>query len=129
MKARHEPSQAFELFRSQFRVESPRPRGKEGEHHFVNFENTLSPVVRERADDRNFAYFEGLQKIVLGLNGGAAPAAGAVKFDDDVRALFHLDVVHTVFQRMDRAGTARATPPQFLGRDDNDLWKNLQEVV
>src|SRR5207253_9506992 len=84
MKARHEPSQAFELFRSQFRLESPRTLRKEGEHHFVNFENTLSPAVRERADDRNFACFEGLQKIVLGLNGGAAPAAGAVKFDDEI---------------------------------------------
>src|SRR5437016_7298949 len=95
MKARHEPSQARELFRRQFRLESPRTLRKEGEHHFVNFENTLFLVVRERADDGNFACFEGLQKIVLGLNGGAAPAAGAVKFDDDVRAFFHLDVVRS----------------------------------
>src|SRR5436309_16140405 len=110
MKASHEPSQAFELFRRQFRLESPWPFRKEGEHHFVNFENTLSLVVRERADDGNFACFEALQKIVLGLNGGTAPAAGAVKFDDDVRALFHPDVVHTVLQRLDRVETARATP-------------------
>src|SRR5205807_5250610 len=129
MKGRHEPSQAFELFRSQFRLESPRTLRKEGEHHFVNFENTLSLVVRERADDRNFACFEVLQKIVLGLNGGAAPAARAVKFDDDVRAFFHLEVVHTVFQRIERVETARATPAQFFGGVENDLWKNLQEVV
>src|SRR5881227_377911 len=79
MKARHEPSQAFELFRRQFRLESPRTLREEGEHHFVNFENTLSLVVRERADDGNFACFEGLQKIVLGLNRGTAPAHGARK--------------------------------------------------
>ena len=61
--------------------------------------------------------------------GGAAPAAGAVKFDDDVRAFFHLDVVHAVFQRIERVEAARATPAQFLGGVENDLWKNLQEVV
>src|SRR5262245_14452220 len=129
MKASHEPSQARELFGSQFRLESPRTLREDCEHHFANFENTLSLVVRERADDRNFACFEALQKIVLGLYRGAAPAAGAVKFDDDVRAFFHLDVVHTVFQRMERVETARAMPAQFLGGIENDLWKNLQEVV
>src|SRR5439155_26219188 len=102
MKASHEPSQAFELFRRQFRLESPRTLRKEGEHHFVNFENTLSLVVCERADDRNFACFEGIQKIVLGLNRGAAPADGAVKFDDDVGPLLQFDVAHTVLKRMDR---------------------------
>jgi hypothetical protein len=30
-----------------------------------------------------------------------------------VRALFHLDVVHTVFQRIERVEAARATPPNF----------------
>src|SRR5947207_9874079 len=95
MKARHEPSQAFELFRRQFRLESPRTLRKEGEHHFVNFENTLSPVVRERADDGNCACFEGLQKIVLGLNGGAAPSAGAQKYDYDLRPLCQLYVVNS----------------------------------
>ena len=129
MKASHEPSQARELFRRQFRLESPRTLGEDCEHHFANFENTLSLVVGERADDGDFACFEGLQKIVLGLNRGAAPAAGAVKLDDDVRALFHLDVVHTVFQRMERVEAARATPAQCLGGIENDLWKNLQEVV
>src|SRR5574342_1041563 len=126
MKASHEPSQARELFRRQFRLESPRTLREDCEHHFANFENTLSPVVREGADDGNFACFEGLEKIVLGLNRGAAPAAGAVKFDDDVRAFFHLDVVDTVFQRMKRVEAARATPAQFLGGVKNDLWKNLQ---
>ena len=116
-------------FRRQFRLEPPRTLREEGEHHSAHFENTLSLVVRERADDGNFAGFEGHQKIVLGLNRGAAPAAGAVKFDDDVRAFFHLDVVHTVFQRMERVEAARATPAQFLGGVENDLWKNLQEVV
>ena len=129
MKASHEPSQARELFRRQFRLESPRMLREDCEHHFANFKNTLSLIVRERADDGNFAFFEGLQKIVLGLNRGAAPAAGAVKFDDDVRALFHLDVVHTVFQRIERVEAARATPAQFLGGVENDLWKNLQKVV
>src|SRR6266699_3415447 len=98
MKASHEPSQARELFRRQFRLESPRTLREDGEHHFVNFENTLSLVVRERADDGYFACFEGLQKSVLGLIRGAAPAAGAVKFYYGVQAFFHLDVVHTVFQ-------------------------------
>ena len=86
-------------------------------------------VVRERADDGNFAFFEDFQKIVLGLNRGAAPAPGAVKFDDDVRAFFHLDVVHAVFQRMERVEAARATPAQCLGGVENDLWKNLQKVI
>src|SRR5207247_11425030 len=99
MKARHEPSQAFELFRRQFRLESPRTLRKEGEHHFVNFENTLSPVVRERADDGNFACFEGLQKIVLGLNGGGDSAAGAEKFDDNVWTLIQLYVQQSLYLR------------------------------
>src|SRR5918994_76389 len=129
MKASHEPSQARELFRRQFRLESPRTLREDCEHHLINFENTLSLVVRERADNGNFAFFEGIQKIVLGLNRGAAPAAGAVKFDDDMRAFFHLDVVHTVFQRMERVEAARATPTQFLGGVEDDLWKNLQEVI
>src|ERR671914_834164 len=125
MKASHEPSQARELFGRQFRLESPRTLREDCEHHFANFENTLSLVVRERADDGNFAFCEALQKIVLGLNRGAAPAAGAVKFDDDVRAFFHLDVVHTVFQRIERVEASRATPTQFLRSVENDLWKNL----
>src|SRR5206468_6287575 len=129
MKASHEPSQARELFRRQFRLESPRTLREDCEHHFANFENTLSPVVRERADDGNFACFEGLQKIVLGLNRGAAPAAGAVKFDDDMRALFHLDVVHTVFQRMERVEAAGATPAHFLGAVDHLLWKNAEALL
>src|SRR5262245_1185974 len=129
MKASHEPSQARELFLRQLRLESPRTLREDREHHFVNFENTLSLVVGERADDGNFAFFEGLQKSVLGLNRGTAPAAGAVQFDNDVRAFFHLDVVHTVFQRMERVEASRATPAQFLGGIENNLWKNLQEVV
>ncbi len=129
MEASHEPSQARELFRIQFRLQSPRPLREDREHHFVDFENTLSLVVRERADDGNFAFFEGFQKIVLGLNRRAAPAAGAIKFDDDVRAFFHLDVVHAVFHRIERVETAGATPAQFLGGVENYLWKNLQEVV
>src|ERR1700752_638325 len=108
MKASHEPSQARELFRSQLWLEAPWTLREDGEHHLVNFENTLSLVVRERADDGDFTFFEGLQKIVLGLNRGAAPAAGAVKFDDEVRAFFHLDVVHAVFQRVERIETTRA---------------------
>src|SRR5687768_384950 len=129
MKARHESSQARELFLRQFRLESPRTLREDGEHHFVDFENTLSLVVCERADDGNFAFLQGLQKIVLGLNRGAAPAAGAVKFNDDVRTFFHLDVVNAVFQRMERVKAARATPAQFFGGVENDLGKNLQEVV
>src|SRR6266550_2590061 len=129
MKASHKPSQPRGLFRRQFRLESPRKLREDCEHHFANFENTLSLVVRERADDGNFTFFEGLQKIVLGLNRGAAPAAGAVKFDDDVRAFFHLDVVHTVFERMERVEAAGATAAQCLGGVENDLGKNLQEVV
>jgi hypothetical protein len=129
MKASHEPSQARQLFRRQLRLESPRTLREDGEHHFIDFENTLSLVVRERADHGNFACFQGLQKIVLGLNRRAAPAAGAVKFDDDVRAFFHLDVVHPVFQRMERVEAARAAPAQCLGGVENDLWKNLQEIV
>src|SRR5687767_14491548 len=129
MKASHEPSQAGELFLRQFRLESPRDLREDCEHDVVNLENTLSVVVHERADNGNFAFFEGLQKIVLGLNRGTAPAAGAVKFDDDMRAFFHLDVVHTVFQRMKRIEAAGATPAQFLGGVKDDLWKNLQEVV
>ena len=129
MQASHEPAQARELFRRQFRLESPRTLREYGEHHLVNFENTLSLVVGERADDGNFACFEGLQKIVLGLNRGAAPAPGPVKFDNDVRAFFHLDVVHTVFQRMERVETPRAAAAQFLGGVENDFWKNLQKVV
>src|ERR687897_3697005 len=129
MQASHEPSQARELFGRQFSLESPRTLREDCEHHFADCENTLSLVVGDRADDGNFAFVEGLQKIVLGLNRGAAPAAGAVKFYDHVRAFFHLDVVHTVFQRMERVEAARATPAQFLGGVENDLWKNLQEVV
>src|SRR5258706_10765826 len=129
MQASHEPSQARELFRTQFRLESPRPLREDREHHLVDFENTLSPVVRERADNGNFTCFEGLEKIVLGLNRGAAPAAGAVKFDDDVGAFFHLDIVHAILHRIERVETARATPAQFLGGVENYLWKNLQEVV
>src|SRR5688572_5560847 len=129
MKASHEPSQPRELFGGQFRLESPRTLREDGEHHSVNFENTLTLIVRERADDGNFAFFKGLQKIVLGLNRGAVPAAGAVKFDDDVRPFFHLDVVHTVFQRMERIEAPRATPAQFLRGIEDDLWKNLQEVI
>src|SRR5512135_1303743 len=124
MKASHEPSQARELLRRQLRLESPRTLREDREHHLVNFEKTFSLVVRERADDGNFACFERLQKIVLGLNRGAAPAAGAVKFDDDVRAFFHLDVVHPVFQRMERVEAAGATPAQCLGGVENDVWKN-----
>src|SRR5688500_10151041 len=101
MKASHEPAQARELFRRQFRLESPRTLWEDCEHHFANFENALSLEVGERCDDGNFAFVEGLQKIVLGLNRGAAPATGAVKFDDDMRSVFHLDVVHTVFQRIE----------------------------
>src|SRR5581483_8973387 len=82
-----------------------------------------------RGDDGNLAFFEGLQKIVLGLNRGAAPAAGAVKFDDDVRAFFHLDVVHAVFQRVERVEAARAAPAQCLGGGENHLRKNLKEIV
>ncbi len=129
MKASHEPSQARELFRIQFRLQSSRTLREDREHHFVDCENTLSLVVREWADDGNFAFFEGLQEVVLGLNRGAAPAAGAVKFDDDVGAFFHLDVVHAIFHRIERVETARATPAQFLGGVENYLWKNLQEVV
>ena len=88
----------------------------------------LCPLSSVSGRRREFAFFEGLEKIVLGLNRGAAPAAGAVKLDDDVRALFHLDVVHTVFQRMERVETARATPAQFLGGVENDLRKNLQKL-
>src|SRR5262249_54068480 len=97
--------------------------------HFVDFENTLSLVVRERAYDGNFVFFESFQKVVLRLNRRAVPAAGAVKFDDDVGAFFHFDVVHPVFQRVERVETARGTPAQFLGGVENYLWKNLQEVI
>src|SRR5918994_875452 len=129
MKASHEPSQARELFRRQFRLESSRTLREDCEHYLVNFKNTLSRVVGERTDDGNFAFFESLEKIVFGLNRGAVPAAGAVEFDDDVRAFFHLDVVHTVFQRVKRVEAAGATPAQLLGGLENHLWKNLQEVV
>src|SRR5688572_17195950 len=129
MKTSHEFPQSHELFRRQFRLQSPRTLGKDCEHDFVNFKNTLSLVVREWGDDGNFTSFKGLQKIVLGLNRGATPAAGAVEFDDDVRAFFHLDVVHTVFQRIKRVQAAGATPAQLLGGLENRLWKNLQEVV
>jgi hypothetical protein len=30
---------------------------------------------------------------------------------------------------MERVEAARTTPAQFLGGVENDLWKNLQEVV
>ncbi len=129
MKASHEPSQARELFRSQFRLESPRTLREDGEHDFIDLENTLSLVVGERADHRDFVFFEGFEKVVLGLNRGAAPAAGAVKFDDDVRAFFHLDVVDAVFQRIERVDSAGAAPAQCLGGVENSLGKNLQEVV
>jgi hypothetical protein len=46
-----------------------------------------------------------------------------------VRAFFHLDVIHAVFQRVERVEAARATPALFLGGVENDLGKNLQEVV
>ena len=110
MKTSHESSQARELFGIQFRLESARTLGEDREHHLVDCENALSLVVRERADDGNFVFFEGFQEIVLGLNRGAAPAAGAVKFDDDVRAFFHLDVVNAVFHGIEGVETARATP-------------------
>src|SRR3990170_8567625 len=129
MKASHEPSQAGELFLRQFRLESPWNLWEDCEHDLVNLENTLSVVVHERADNGNFAFFEGLQKIMLGLNRGAAPAAGTVKFDDDMRSFFPLNVVHTVFQRMERIEAAGATPAQFLGGIENDLWENLQKVI
>ncbi len=66
---------------------------------------------------------------MLGLNRGAAPAAGAVKFDDHARAFFHLDVVDAVFHGIERIETAGAAPAQFLGGVEYYLWKNLQEVV
>src|SRR4051794_22838010 len=110
MKASQEPSQARELFPRQLRLESPGTFRKYREHHLVDFMDTLALIVRERGDYGNFALFEGLQKVVLGLNRGASPAAGTVKFDDDVGPFFHLDIVHTVFQRMERIKTARAAP-------------------
>src|SRR5262245_7216251 len=125
MKPGHEPSQARQLFLRQFRLKSPRTLREDSEQHFVNLENSLSPVVRERPNDGNFAFVEGLQKIVLRLNRVVAPAARAIKFDDNMRAFFHLDVVHTVFQGVERVETAGATPAQFLGGVENDLWKNL----
>ena len=97
MKTSHEFPQTHELFRRQFRLQPSGTLRKDCEHDFVNFKDTLSLVVREWADDGNFTFFKGLQKIVLGLNRGATPAAGAVEFDDDVQAFFHLDVVYTVF--------------------------------
>src|SRR5688572_19797129 len=115
MKASQEPSQAGELFRIQFRLQSPRTLWEDREQHFVNFKYTLSIVVRQRTYDGNFAFFQGLQKIVLGLNRGATPAAGTVKFDDDARAFFHLDVVHPVFHRVERVKAAGAASAQFFG--------------
>src|ERR1051325_3883674 len=66
MQAGHESSQARELFRRQLRLEPPRALRKDGEHHFVDGEYSLPVAVAQRADDGNLAFFEGLQKSVLG---------------------------------------------------------------
>src|SRR5215510_2919651 len=129
MQTSQEPSQAGELFLRRFRLEPPGTLREDCEQDLIDFENTLPFAVGERADDWNFAFFQGLQKIVLGLNRSATPAAGTVKLDDDVRALFHLDVVHTVFQRMERVEAPGAAPAQGFGGCENDLRKNLQKIV
>src|SRR5690242_10524313 len=121
MKSSEKSPQARELFRIQLRLQSPGTFRKYREHHLVDFMDTSALIVAERGDHGNFALLEGFQEIVLGLNRGATPASGTVKFDDDVGPFFHLDIVHTVFQRMERVETARAAPAQRLGSFENDL--------
>ena len=106
MKTSHEPSQARELFRRQFRLESPRTLGEDCEHHFANFENTLSLVVRERADDRNFlaSTFKSAR-----LRRGSSPGGKLIY----VRALFLSCRTH-------------GFPPNAPNiRGMKSLWKNL----
>jgi hypothetical protein len=89
----------------------------------------LASVIGERADDGNFAFVKGVQEIVLGLNRGAAPAPRAVEFDDEMRPFFHLDIVDTIFQRMERVEATGAPPAQCLGGVENNLGNNLQEII